>query len=144
MFVYFARMVAERRRQRREDLVSVLADAEIEGERLTDEEILFFCHLLIIAGNETTRNATSGGMLALIEHPEQRARLLADRSLLSSAVEEMLRWTSPVMHMVRTATRDVEIRGQSIRAGERLIMWYPSANRDEEVFPDGDVFSIER
>jgi cytochrome P450 len=144
MFGYFMRLVAERRRERREDLLSVLVDADVDGEALTEEELLFFGFLLIIAGNETTRNAVSGGMLALIEHPEQRDRLLADPSLIPSGVEEILRYVSPVMHMARIATRDTEIRGQPVRAGEKVLMWYPSANRDEAVFPEPDRFDVGR
>ena len=144
MFGYFMRMLAERRKERREDLVSVLVEADVDGDKLTDEEILYFAYLLILAGNETTRNAISGGLLALFEHPEQRRRLQSDLSLLPVAVEEILRWTSPVTHMARAATRDVELSGQTIRQGDQLIMWYPSVNRDEEVFPDGEVFNVER
>lgn len=144
MFGYFVRLVAERRIAPRADLVSVLTGAEIDGESLTDEEILYFCYLLILAGNETTRNAISGGMLAFFEYPDERARLQANLSLLPTAVEEILRWTSPVMHMARIATRDVELHGQQIRAGEKVLLWYPSANRDEEVFPDAERFDVSR
>ena len=103
-----------------------------------------FFLLLAVAGNETTRNLISGGMLALIEHPEQRARLLADMALLPTAVEEMLRWVSPVMHFRRTATRDTELRGQTIPAGDKVVIFYPSVNRDEDIFPDGDQFNVGR
>jgi cytochrome P450 len=144
MFGYFVRLVTERREERRDDLISVLTGAEIDGESLTDEEILYFCYLLILAGNETTRNAISGGMLALFEHPAERARLASDAALLPTAVEEILRWTSPVMHMARYVTRDTELRGQHIRAGERVLMWYPSANRDAEVFSNADRFDVGR
>jgi cholest-4-en-3-one 26-monooxygenase len=144
MFGYFARQVAARRRERRDDLVSVLTGAEIDGEQLNDEEILYFCYLLILAGNETTRNAISGGLLALLEHPAEFARLRDNPALLSTAIEEILRWTSPVMHMARIATRDVELRGQQIRAGQKVLLWYPSANRDEEIFPEPDRFDIGR
>lgn len=145
MFQYFAKLVEERRGQRRDDLISVLVDADIDGDRLTDEEILFFCFLLIVAGNETTRNAISGGLLALLQHPDQLERLRADTQVvMPTAVEEIVRWTSPVMHMVRTATRDVEIRDTPIKAGERVIMWYPSANRDEEVFKAPFEFDVTR
>ncbi len=136
MFQYFAKMVAERQYQKKEDLVTTLVDSDIDGEKLTDEEILFFCFLLIVAGNETTRNATTGGLLALFDHPEQRERLQNDRSLLPTAIEEILRWTSPVTHMSRTATQDTEVGGQLIRTNEKLVMWYPSANRDEAIFPN--------
>jgi len=144
MFMYFTRMVAARRAARKEDLVSVLVDADIEGDKLTDEEILYFCYLLILAGNETTRNAISGGLLALAEHPDERQKLHAHPELLPAAVEEILRWTSPVMHMARHASRDVELRGKQIKQGDKLLLWYPSANRDEDHFPDGDRFRIER
>src|SRR5439155_19682811 len=105
------------RREPRNDLVGILADAEVDGERLSDEDILLFCFLLMVAGNETTRNATSGGMLALTQHPDQRRRLLDDPSLMPGAVEEILRWVSPVMHFARICTRDTEIRGQVVKAG---------------------------
>jgi len=144
MFQYFVGMVMERRRQRKEDLVSLLVDADVDGDKLTDEEILYFCYLLILAGNETTRNAIAGGLLALFEHPDQREKLQKQPELLPTAVEEILRWTSPVSHMARTAMRDVEMRGVTIRKGDQLILWYPSANRDEEIFPDGDQFRIDR
>ena len=127
-----------------DDLLSVLTAAEIDGEALTEEELLYFCYLLIVAGNETTRNAIAGGMLALCEHPGERARLAADAALLPAAVEEILRWTSPVLHMARYVTRDTVLRGQPIRAGERVLLWYPSANRDAEVFPDPDRFDVGR
>ncbi|MGH2586428.1 MAG: cytochrome P450, partial [Dehalococcoidia bacterium] len=143
-FAYFYRLVQERRKEKRDDLVSILSDAEVDDERLSDEDILLFCFLLMVAGNETTRNATTGGMLALIEHPEQRQRLMDDPSLLPSAIEEILRWVSPVMHFARIATQDTEIRGQPIRAGEKVVMWYPAANRDEEIFPDPYTFDVSR
>jgi cholest-4-en-3-one 26-monooxygenase len=144
MFGYFSRLVMERRAAWRGDLIGVLTGAEIDGESLTDEEILYFCYLLVLAGNETTRNAISGGMLALFEHPDERERLRAEPALLPSAVEEILRWTSPVMHMARIATRDVELHGQQIRKGEKVLLWYPSANRDEAVFADPDRFDLGR
>ena len=144
LFGYFTQIMARKKENPGDDLVSVLINAEIDGEKLTDEEILRFCFLLIIAGNETTRNATSHGMLTLMQHPEQRERLTKDLSLIPSAVEEILRWGSPVMHFIRTATEDVEIRGETVKAGQRVSMWYPSANRDEEVFEDPYTFDITR
>lgn len=144
MFAYYAKTVADRRREPREDLVTHLTQAELDGEGLSEEEILAFCQLLVLAGNETTRNAISGGLLAFVEHPDQWERLRADRSLMPTAVEEILRWSSPLAHMMRTATRDVEIRGQQIKAGDRVMLWYPSANRDEEIFDDPYRFDIGR
>ncbi|MHB8644605.1 MAG: cytochrome P450 [Thermomicrobiales bacterium] len=144
MFVYFATKAAERRQDRRDDLVSVLVGSEIDGESLSDEEILYFCQLLILAGNETTRNAISGGLLALLEYPDQLARLRAERALMPTAVEEIIRWTSPVTHMMRYVTRDVVLHDQQLREGERVLLWYPSANRDEEVFPNANTFDVGR
>jgi cytochrome P450 len=144
MFGYFAQQLHERKAHRRDDLISLLVDSEVDGEKLSDEDILWFCFLLILAGNETTRNGISGWLLALCEHPEQRAKLQADMSLLPSAVEEILRWVSPVTHMAREATEDVEIRGQVIKKGERIVMWYPSVNRDADIFPNPDTFDITR
>lgn len=144
MFAYFAQMLQARRAERKEDLVSLLTEADVDGEALSDEDILWFCFLLILAGNETTRNAISGGLLTLCEHPRERARLQADLSLLPVAVEEIIRWVSPVLHMARVATRDAEIAGVKIAQGERVVMWYPSVNRDEKMFPDGEVFNITR
>lgn len=144
MLQFWSGLLAERRKERRDDLVSLLCDSEIDGEALNDEDILWFAFLLIVAGNETTRNAISGGMLALAEHPEEKARLMGDMSLIDSAVEEILRWTSPVAHMARVATADTEIRGRQIRQGERVVMWYGSVNRDEDIFPEPYTFDITR
>ena len=144
MFGYYAQALQARRITPSDDMISILTDSELEGEKLTDEDILWFCFLLILAGNETTRNAMSGGLLALCEHPAEKARLLNDMTLLPGAVEEILRWVSPVMHMSRVAMDDTQIAHQPIKKGERVTMWYPSVNRDEAVFPDGDVFNIQR
>ena len=144
MFGYFAQTLQARRADRKDDLVSLLTEADVDGEALSDEDILWFCFLLILAGNETTRNAISGGLMTLCEHPAERARLQADLSLLPVAVEEIIRYVSPVMHMARWATRDAEIAGVKIAQGERVVMWYPSVNRDERMFLDGDVFNITR
>jgi cholest-4-en-3-one 26-monooxygenase len=144
VYMYANQLAAERRRKPGDDLMSVLLHAEVDGEKLTEMEFDVFFVLLMIAGNETTRNLISGGMLALIEHPEQHARLLNTPSLINTAVDEMLRWVSPVMAFRRTATRDTEIRGQKIREGDKLLLFYPSANRDEEVFPEADRFDVGR
>ena len=124
--------------------MTTLVEAEIDGKPLSEMDILSYAILLILAGNETTRNATSGGLLALIEHPEQFERLRGEPALLDSAIEEILRWTSPVIHFARTVTRDVEMRGTLLREGETLALWYPSANRDEDVFDQPDRFDIGR
>ncbi len=145
LFEYFQKLIAARRAEPRDDLLSVLAEAEIDEHRLTDEDLLNFAFLLLVAGNETTRNLIALGTLALIEHPEQCRLLVDDPSLIPGAVEEMLRWNSPVVHMARTATADVEIRGQLIREGEVVVMLYGSANRDEEIFgPDSEEFKVTR
>jgi len=144
LFDYFSRYVAERRRAPRDDLVSVLVESRIDGKPLEDFDILSYCFLLAVAGNETTRNATSGGMLALIENPDEMRRLRAEPELLPTAVEEVLRWTSPVIHFCRTAVAETELRGQKIRKGDLLILFYPSANRDEDVFANPFRFDVGR
>jgi cholest-4-en-3-one 26-monooxygenase len=144
MFSFFSQMLAARKAQRREDLVSLLVDSDIEGEQLTDPDILWFCFLLILAGNETTRNAMSGGLVSFFQNPDEKRRLLNDMSLMPSAVEEILRCISPVTHMARKVLEDTTIRGKEIKKGERVVMWYPSVNRDEDIFPDPDRFDITR
>ncbi len=145
MMEYFRNVLEDRRQHPREnDLPTILLESEIDGEKLTEGDMLAFCFLLIVAGNETTRNGISGGLRVLCEHPDQKAKLLADMSLMESAVEEILRWVSPLHHMARTATAEVELRGKTIRPGDRILMWYPSANRDEEIFPDPYRFDIAR
>ena len=144
MFMYANQLAVTRKSAPRDDLVSVLMSAEVDGEKLSEVEFDSFFLLLAVAGNETTRNLISGGMLALFENPEERARLARDPSLMPTAVEEMLRWVSPVMYFRRTATRDAEIRGQRIREGEKVTVWYGSANRDEDIFPRADHFDVGR
>jgi cholest-4-en-3-one 26-monooxygenase len=144
MFAYADKLANERRAEPHNDLVTALMDAEVDGEKLTPMEFNVFFLMLAVAGNETTRNLISGGMLALIEHPDEFARLRADRSLLPTAVEEMLRWVSPVMYFRRTLTRDAELRGKQLKAGEKATLWYISGNRDEEVFPDAGRFDVAR
>ena len=138
------RVIAERRADPRDDLISTLCAAEIDGHRLDDESIVNETLLLLIGGDETTRHVISGGMLALLQHPDQRAALAADPALVPTAVEELLRWVSPVKNMSRTVVTDVELRGQHLRAGDELMLFYPSANRDEEVFEDSGSFDIRR
>jgi len=134
----------ERLENPRDDLVSLLASASVDGEPLPVMDILAFYQILLAAGNETTRNATSGGLLALIEHPGELEKVQADPSLLPSTVEEILRWTSPVIHFARRATRDTQLAGQEIRKGDVVGMFYPSANRDEDVWDDPERFRVDR
>jgi cytochrome P450 family 142 subfamily A polypeptide 1 len=139
------RVVADRRsRSLQNDLVSILVHAEIDGERLDDNQIIMESLLILIGGDETTRHVISGGMHQLLKHPEQRRRLVEDSSKIPAAVEEMLRWVSPIQNMARTATRDVELRGQQVRAGQKLLLLYPSANRDAAVFEQPFEFNGER
>lgn len=126
------------------DLISALAHAQVDGDKLNEMELGAFFLLVAVAGNETTRNLISGGLLTLLEHPEQRDRLVADPSLIPSAVEEMLRWITPVMHFRRTVTRDTELHGQTLREGDKVVLYYISANRDEEIFPDAHRFDVGR
>jgi cytochrome P450 len=145
LYEYFQKLIAARRANACDDLLSVLAGAEIDGQRLSDEDLLNFTFLLLVAGNETTRNLIALGTLALIAHPNQCRMLVEDPTLIPGAVEEMLRWNSPVVHMARTATTDVTIRGQRIAEGDVVVLLYGSANRDEDVFGgDSEQFKVTR
>lgn len=145
-FDYMERLVAQRRARGLEgnDLLNMLLRAEIDGEKLSEREVMSYIILLLAAGNETTRNSTTGGVYALLQHPGELQRLVANPELVDSAVEEMLRWTSVVIQFTRTAMEDVEVRGQKIRKGQTVAMWYPSANRDEDVFANPYTFDIAR
>jgi cytochrome P450 family 142 subfamily A polypeptide 1 len=127
-----------------DDLISKLIHGEVDGERLDEDDVLRTALLLLVGGNETTRNTIAGAVLALSRHPEQHRRLVEHPSLLPSAIEEFLRWVTPIMNFRRTATRDVELRGVRIEAGQQVVMLHGSANRDEEVFSDADVFDVGR
>jgi cytochrome P450 len=144
VFEYGHRIGEERRKHPTDDLVSRLVHAEVEGERLTDNEYSNFFELFIFAGNETTRTGISQGILALMEHPDQFDRLVEDRSLVPTAVDEILRYGTPIIYFRRTATRDTEIRGVPIQAGDRVAMWFLSANFDEDVFEDPMRFDVGR
>lgn len=138
------RLAEERRVRPKEDLISALVHAELDGEKLPTSEIGGFFRLLLSAGHDTTKNLLSNGLLALIEHPAEHRRLLADPSLIPGAVEEMLRYAPSVFYFRRNAAKDTEIRGQKIAAGDKVVMWYVAGNRDEEVFRDPDTFDITR
>jgi cholest-4-en-3-one 26-monooxygenase len=144
-FQYFSQLVEDRRKKPRDDVASALANGIVNNESLPQFELLSYFALLIIAGNETTRNAISGGLYALINHPEQMALLKENPALMvKPAVEELLRWTSPVIQFSRIATADTELHGCRIREGDTVAMFYPSANRDEEVFEEPNRFDIRR
>ena len=138
------RLAAERLERPTDDLTTALVTTEVDGERLSHQEIGSFFILLLVAGNETTRNAISQGVLALSEHPEQRARWMADPSLDKTAVEEIVRWTSPITWMRRTATADGEVNGHRFSAGDKFVLFYAAANRDPELFADPQVFDLAR
>lgn len=144
IMLYYAEMISDRRRNPGPDLVSTLATASVDGRRLTDEEILANCDNFIIGGNETTRSAITGGMLMLMQHPGQWRKLREDPARAPGAVEEILRWTTPIMHSLRTATADVDIQGARISPGDTVVIWNASANRDETVFESPNKFDISR
>ncbi|MEM7412058.1 MAG: cytochrome P450 [Myxococcota bacterium] len=143
-FAFFQKIANERRANPSDDLASVLAQSEVEGAPIPQLELLSYYLIVLTAGHETTRNALSGGLLALIEHPDELAKLQADIGLANRAADEIVRWTSPVNHFVRTATEDTEVAGQKIRAGESLALFYASANRDESVFEAPFSFRVDR
>lgn len=144
MVFYALQLAEEKKKNPGDDLISILLSGEIDGRELMAQEIGFFVLILAIAGNETTRNATSNGMLTLMQYPEEREKILKNMALVPSAVEEILRWAPPVIHFRRTTTKDVMIRGKHIKEGEKVVLYYGSANRDEDVFPDGHIFNVER
>lgn len=149
MAAYGTDLIAERKRAPGDDIMSVVARARIEDESgetraLTDLELLMFFNLLVVAGSETSRNSIALGMVALIDHPEQLDALRDDRSLMPTAVEEVLRWTSATLYNRRTATRATELNGQAIEEGDKVTLWWASANRDESVFEDPFRFDIRR
>jgi cytochrome P450 family 142 subfamily A polypeptide 1 len=141
---YIMKIVEQRRGRGGEDLVSLVVNAEIDGRRLSDFDLVFETMLILVGGDETTRHVISGGLEALLRSPDQLGALRADPSLMKGAIEEMLRWVTPIQNMNRTATRDVPLGGQQIREGDRLLLLYPSANRDETVFAEPDRFDIRR
>lgn len=142
----YAQSVADLRRQSpADDLATILVNAEVDGDHLTDEEFQWFFLLLVNAGGDTTRNLLAVGLQLLFDHPDQRTKLIGDLDgLLGSAVEEMLRYCSPVTHFKRTAMQDTVVGGQSIKTGERVVMFYGSANRDEDIFENADTFDVAR
>ena len=144
VFERCGRLIAERRETPTDDLTSVLVHAEIDGERLEDHEIVMGFFLLMAAGNDSTKATYCSGMRALMENPDQRRKVLEDPSLVPAVVEESLRMFPAFAHFARTATRDSELHGQTIREGEKVVMWYPSSNRDETRYEDADRFEVTR
>ncbi|MDG4857985.1 cytochrome P450 [Streptomyces sp. T-3] len=144
IFLYYDELMRERRERPQDDIISALVHGTIDGRPLTVEEIILNCNNLVSGGNETTRHSTIQGLLAFIENPDQWQRLRDNLDLLPSAVREILRYTTPAMHVLRTTTREVEVGGQLIGADEMVTLWLASANRDEKVFADPDRFDIDR
>lgn len=144
IYGYASEMAARERENPTGSLTSKLLEAEVDGRKLDDLEFTLFFMFLIVAGNETTRTATSHGLLTLLDHPEAMQRLVDDPSLMPGAVEEILRWEPPIHHFRRTATTDVELGGKTIAEGDKVIMWYAGSNRDPSVFDDPHTFDIDR
>ena len=144
IFDYFQDLTRLRAAKPADDLFSALAAVRLKEDRLTLDEITTFTTMLITAGSETTYCSVTGAVLALLEHPDQLALLRADRSLIPCAVDEILRWVTPVTHFARNVVADTKVAGQQVKAGERVVMWYSSANRDESVFTDPDRFDVTR
>jgi cholest-4-en-3-one 26-monooxygenase len=144
LHAYFQRLIEQRRSAPRDDMLSDLLRATIDGAPLTEGQLLSYCELMVEAGNETTRNAISGGLLAFSEHRAEWEKLRAHPELLADAVEEILRWVSPITHFTRTAMEDYELRGARIRTGDQVALFWASGNRDEEVFADPFTFRVDR
>jgi cytochrome P450 len=141
---YFGKLYEERRQNPTDDLASLLANAKIDGEDVGRFEVLSYFIILATAGHDTTSSSLSGGLLALIERPTEMARLRSEPALMTSAVDEMFRWVTPVKHFMRTAVDDCEVGGKLIKAGERLLLSYPSANQDELIFETPEEFRVDR
>ncbi len=144
LYEYFAGFLAERRNAPKSDLISDLVNADVEGERLSDDEVLGFCLLLLVAGHETTTNLLANSVVTLAERPQDRARMAHDPAVLASAIEELLRYDSPVQGLSRTLTRDITLHGETLLLGQTALLLFGSANRDERAFPDADEFKIDR
>ncbi len=144
MYAYFADFLTARRRAPREDLISALVGADIDGAHLTDEELLGFCLLLLVAGHETTTNLLGNAAVVLAEHPDSRHRMTHDHTLIGPAIEELLRYDSPVQGLSRNVTHDVTLHDTTMARGESVLLLFGSANRDDRAFPDPDVFDIDR
>jgi cytochrome P450 len=143
-FAYFSQLVADRRANPRDDISTALANAQIDGQPIGQMELMSLLLNLSTAGHDTTASSLAGGLQALLEHPGEFEKLRAQPELLPSAIEEFFRWTTPIKHFCRTATEDYVLRGKQVRKGDILMLFYPSANFDEEVFPDGDQFRVDR
>lgn len=143
-FEYQAKVIADRRVNPRDDLVTLLTTGEVDGHKLNDEEILQESLLILIGGDETTRHVMSGGLEQLMLHPDQQRKLRDDPSKIEVAVEEMIRWVSPIVNMNRTLTRDTELHGEKLSEGDRVLLLYPSGNRDERAFENPNAFDVER
>jgi cholest-4-en-3-one 26-monooxygenase len=141
---YARRLIGERRSAPADDLLSTMVNAEVDGEKLTDDELIFDSLLILIGGDETTRHVITGGIWQLLSHRDQWEELRRERSLIPSATEEMLRWVSPIKNMARTATQDTGLGGKTIKQGQKLLLLYPSANRDDDHFAEPDTFDIHR
>ncbi len=144
MYMYFQAMIADRRAKPRGDLGSIIANARVGGELLPEADVFGYFLIVATAGHDTTSYAITGGLLALLENPGEMAKLRADPALMPTAVEEIIRWTTSVRHFCRTATEDCTFEGTAIKEGDLLLLSYPSANRDDAVFDDPDVFRIDR
>lgn len=144
LYEYFAAFIADRRAAPQEDLITALVLADVDGRRLTDDELLGFCLLLLVAGHETTTNLIANAAVVLAEHPEARDRLAKEPALLAPAVEELLRYDSPVQGLARTLTRDLTVHHTSMSGGDTVLLLFGSANRDDRAFPDPDTFDLDR
>ena len=144
LYQYALDLHQKRREEPGDDLISMLANTEVEGKLTSINDYVSAFILLIVAGNETTRNSISGGVLALSQHPEERQKLLKDPSIITNAVDEIIRWVHPVIYMARTALEDIKLGDKNIKKGDRLVLWYMSGNRDEDKWEDPFSFNVTR